>query len=227
MPLKDCILQKSISLYKKIAFNQRKHYDKIALSYMSECSKILDVGCGTGRFISDSPLKIKGVDGNKDSVEECLKKGYDVVKAEVTKLPFKDKSFDGVHCSHVIEHLYPDDAHRLLSEMSRVLKKNGILVIRTPMLHNGFYDDFTHVKPYHPKALLHYLTTFEKSEQTTLNPVKGRFRLLKLKYRKAPLFVGILDTPLFFIFPLFNLLYRFGISSYKKTGYMMILKKLE
>lgn len=227
MFLKNYIHKTLIPFYRKIAFDQKKQYDRIALSYMSECSKILDVGCGTGRFVSNSPSRIKGVDHNKESVEECIKKGYDVVRADVIKLPFEDSLFDGVHCSHVIEHLQPNEAYKLLSELVRVLKKNGILVIRTPLLYPGFYDDFTHIKPYHPRALLHYLTTFERAEQTTLNPIKGRFKLLKLKYRRAPLFIGILDTPLFFIFPLFNLLYRFKISSFKKTGYILILKKLE
>ncbi len=227
MYLKNYIYKILIPLYRKIAFDQKKQYDKIALSYMLECNKILDVGCGTGRFMLNYPSRIKGVDHNKESVETCLKKGYDVIRADVTKLPFEDNSFDGVHCSHVIEHLQPNEAYKLLSELVRVLKKNGVLVIRTPMLYPGFYDDFTHIKPYHPKALLHYLTTYEKSEQTTLTPIKGKFKVLKLKYRKAPLFLSILDTPLFFIFPLFNLLYRFGISSLKKTGYMLILKKLE
>jgi len=227
MSLKEYVYKNLVPIYRKISYNQWAHYDKIAISYMSECKKILDVGCGTGKFISNSPSRIKGVDHNKDSVEACIKKGYDVVRAEVTKLPFNDNSFDGVHCSHVIEHLQPEKAYKLLSELVRVLKKDGILIIRTPMLYNGFYDDFTHIKPYHPKALLHYLTTYEKSEQTTLTPIKGKFKVLKLKYRKAPLFLGILDTHLFFIFPLFNLLYRFGISSLKKTGYMFILKKIE
>ncbi len=227
MSFKNYIYKKFIPLYRKLSFDQKKQYDKIALKYTSLCNEIIDIGCGAGRFISNSPSRIKGVDGNKDSVETCIKKGYDVVKADVTKLPFKDNSFDGVHCPHVIEHLQPKEAYKLLSELVRVLKKDGILVIRTPMLYNGFYDDFTHVKPYHPKALLHYITTFERSEQTTLNPIKGRFSLLKLKYRRAPLFIGILDTPLFFIFPLFNFLYRFGITSLNKTGYMLILKKLE
>jgi len=225
--MKKLLYKKLIPLYRKIAFNQWKQYDRIALSYMSECSKILDVGCGTGRFISNFPLRIKGVDGNKKSVEGCIKKGYDVVRADIAKLPFKDNSFDGVHCSHVIEHLEPKKAYKLLSELVRVLKKEGILVIRSPMLHSGFYDDFTHIKPYHPKALLHYLKTWENPKQRTLDPIKGRFEVLRLKYRKAPLFIGIINTPLFFIFPLFNFLYRFGISSLKKTGYMLILKKIE
>jgi len=227
MSLKNYIYKILVPLYRKIAFDQKKQYDQIALKYMSSCKNIVDVGCGTGRFISNSPSRVKGVDHNKESVEICLKKGYDVIRADITKLPFKDDSFDGVHCSHVIEHLQPEKAYKLLSELVRVLKKNGILVIRTPIIYNGFYDDFTHIKPYHPKALLHYLTTYERSEQTTLTPIKGKFKVLKLKYRKAPLFIWIIDTPFFFIFPLFNFLYRFGISSLKKTGYMLILKKME
>ncbi len=227
MYLNNWIYKKLVYLYRRIAFDQKGQYDSIALSYMSECKKIVDVGCGLGRFISKSPERIMGVERNKDSVEECLNKGYNVVKADVTKLPFDNKSFDGVHCSHVIEHLEPKEAYKLLSELVRVLKKEGILVIRSPMLHSGFYDDFTHIKPYHPKALLHYLKTWENPKQRTLDPIKGKFKILRLKYRKAPLFVGIIDTPFFFIFPLFNFLYRFGISSLRKTGYMLILKKLE
>jgi len=214
-----------INLYRKFAFDQKKQYDKIALGYMSECNKILDVGCGEGRFISNNPKKIKGIDGNENSVKECKEKGYDVTKTNVTEIPFRDDSFDGVHCSHVIEHLNPKEAYKLLSELARVLRKGGILVIRTPMLYNGFYDDFTHIKPYHPKAILHYLKTSKDSTQTTLKPV-GDFELLRLKYRYSPLFLGIIDTPLKFIFPLFNLLYGIGISSLKKDGYMLILRKI-
>ncbi len=215
-----------MSIYRKIAFDQKKQYDRIALGYMSECDKILDVGCGEGRFVSNNPKKIKGIDGNENSVKGCIKKGYDVTKANVTEIPYKDNSFDGVHCSHVIEHLNPEDAYELLSELARVLRTGGILVIRTPMLYDGFYDDFTHIKPYHPKAVLHYLKTSKQSIQTTLKPI-GQFEVLKLKYRYAPLFLGIIDTPFKFIFPLFNLLYGLGISSLKKNGYMLILRKIE
>ncbi|MBT4540731.1 class I SAM-dependent methyltransferase [Candidatus Woesearchaeota archaeon] len=215
-----------IKIYRKIAFDQRKEYDKIAFKYMKKCRNILDVGCGIGRFISLSPKRISGIDHSDDSIRICKKKGYNVTKANVKNLPFDSGSFDGVHSSHVIEHLYPEYAYEMLTELVRVLKVGGIMVIRSPMLYEGFFDDFTHVKPYHPKALFHYLITEEKTDQTTKSPINAKFKLLKLKYRRAPLFLGIEDTKLFFLTPIFNLLYGFGISSFKKTGYMLILKKI-
>ncbi len=223
---KTNIYRKLYAAYKKLEYDPKDKFDKVALRYMKDSKSILDVGCGVGRFISKAPQQIKGVDNNIETVEICQKKGFSVVKGDVTKLPFEDNSFDGVYCSHVIEHLYPEQAHRLLYEMARVLKKGGIFVIGAPLLHSGFYDDFTHIKPYHPKALRHYLVTDEKINQTTMLPIKGRFKMLKLKYRRAQLFSGIEDTSLFFLTPIFNVLYRLGISSLKKTGYMMILRKI-
>jgi ubiquinone/menaquinone biosynthesis C-methylase UbiE len=219
-------IKKLIKIYRKISFDQKKQYDMISLNYMRKSNKILDVGCGLGRFISLSPKKIIGVDHNQESLEFCKKKGFNIKKANVTKLPFKDKLFDAVHSSHVIEHLEVKDAYKMLSEMVRVLRKKGIMIIRAPLLYDAFFDDFTHVKPYPPKALLHYLTIHQKAKQTTKSPINAKFKLIKLKYRYAPLFSGVEDTKLFFITPIFNLLYRFGISSFKKTGYILILKRV-
>ena len=198
---------------------------------------VLDLGSGTGRnanYLAKLGNKVIGLEISPTAIN-LAKSRAKSIKIEVnyqlhdigSEYPFNNETFDLVLDVTSSNSLNGKERDIYLSEVLRVLKKDGILVIRTPILYNGFYDDFTHVKPYHPKALLHYLTTYEKSEQTTLTPIKGKFKVLKLKYRKAPLFLGILDTPLFFIFPLFNLLYRFGISSLKKTGYMIILKKIE
>jgi len=49
-------------------------------------------------------------------------------------LPFPDNSFSAIYASHVLEHLYLNQAQNLLKECFRVLKPNGVLRIMTPDL---------------------------------------------------------------------------------------------
>lgn len=54
------------------------------------------------------------------------------VKASGAALPFKDDSFEEVHCFHVLEHVTRDKYKPMLSEMHRVLKPGGDLYVETP-----------------------------------------------------------------------------------------------
>jgi len=50
---------------------------------------------------------------------------------EKDKLPFKDKTFDIVICTEIIEHLLQDPLF-MLKEIRRVLKKDGTVILSTP-----------------------------------------------------------------------------------------------
>ena len=57
--------------------------------------------------------------------------------------PFKDKTFDYVYCSHILEHV--NDLFKTLDELLRITKKEGIIHIRVPHFSNGNgYNDLTH-----------------------------------------------------------------------------------
>lgn len=58
-----------------------------------------------------------------------LEPGRAMVAADLTALPFEDKSFDLIVCSHVLEHI-PDDG-AALRELRRVLR--GTLLLQTPV----------------------------------------------------------------------------------------------
>ena len=88
--------------------------------------RALDVGARAGvqtRWLAERGYQVTSVD--VDPVfDDCLK-----VDAN-QRLPFDDKTFDLIWCSEVIEHLEkPDFA---LSELRRVTKPGGLLVLTTP-----------------------------------------------------------------------------------------------
>lgn len=97
---------------------------------------ILDAGCGTGNLISSfrtEGVKIVGIDSSEAMLERAKKKTPDAtfVWADLNQvLPFSDHSFDAVFC---INALYTvTDIAFTTSELRRVLKDSGRLVVSTP-----------------------------------------------------------------------------------------------
>jgi SAM-dependent methyltransferase len=94
---------------------------------------------------------------------------------EVSVLPFADASFDLVCAFDIIEHV--EDDRRALSELSRVLKQDGILMLSVP-LHARYWTDFDalvgHVRRYEPEDLAALLAgsglTPEKSATFGMQP---------------------------------------------------------
>lgn len=94
-------------------------------------AKVLDVGCGTGKYaayLASKGCEVIGVDVSKNAVELARKyhpkQRFEVAFAEL--LPFKNESFDAVYCFDVLEHV--NDPVVALKEMRRVLKKDGTLL---------------------------------------------------------------------------------------------------
>ncbi|RME81353.1 MAG: class I SAM-dependent methyltransferase [Planctomycetota bacterium] len=50
--------------------------------------------------------------------------------------PFGDNEWDYIECDHVLEHL--EDPFRVMKELHRILKPEGILIIRVPHFSRGF-----------------------------------------------------------------------------------------
>ena len=95
--------------------------------------KILDAGCGSGaalKYLSKFGNVI-GVDISDEALRFAKKRGK-VRKANVSSLPFNDSSFDVVVCLDVLFHQWIINDMKAISEFSRVLKKDGILLMREP-----------------------------------------------------------------------------------------------
>jgi len=119
-----------VSLYEKFI---RKIF-----KYIKKGSKILEVGCGVGQvsnFLVEKEYDVTGVDISSLFINEAKKHGKAKFYAgDSTKLPFKDKSFDAVISAETLEHI--PNPRKALYEMSRVLRKGGIMIHRFPNKQN-------------------------------------------------------------------------------------------
>lgn len=95
--------------------------------------RILDVGCGTGAFLSRlNSLGFKNIAGcDGYEYDEMRASGVAFKKADLnSELPFANGSFDIVTAIEVIEHL--ENPRRLVREVNRVLKPGGLAIVSTP-----------------------------------------------------------------------------------------------
>jgi len=93
--------------------------------------RVLDVGCGKGRFarvlLERNPgAVICGLDIS-EAMLACAPAGVDVVSGSMTELPFAASAFDAVYATESLEHAV--EIERAVDEMCRVLKPGGKLVI--------------------------------------------------------------------------------------------------
>ncbi|MCG7281106.1 class I SAM-dependent methyltransferase [Chryseobacterium taklimakanense] len=64
---------------------------------------------------------------------------------DITNIEQPDEKFDVIMCYHILEHV-PDD-EKAISELYRVLKQNGTLLVQTPFKDGEIYEDFSVTKP--------------------------------------------------------------------------------
>lgn len=104
---------------------------------------VLDLGCGIGEVTNhvEAQNKYFGVDINPLCVNFLREKGFWAEVGSAYEIPMNAASVDVVLMSHVLEHL--DDPTRALSEISRVLRSSGLLIVIVPMI-KGFHNDPTH-----------------------------------------------------------------------------------
>lgn len=111
-----------------------KRYVDLIERYSAKCQTVLDLGCGTGLssyLLSQKKEKVVGLDLShlflKKGNERYQAKNLLLTTGDILELPFKDETFDLVSSYLVIETL--PDVERGLSEMARVVKKGGVVMV--------------------------------------------------------------------------------------------------
>ncbi|MDP8957356.1 MAG: class I SAM-dependent methyltransferase [Actinomycetota bacterium] len=100
----------------------------------SQRGRLLDVGCGNGRFLArmrDAGWDVHGVEPDPVAAETARGFfGLQVTCAPLQHAALPEETFDVITLSHVVEHVY--DPIGLLIECARLLKPDGQLVVVTP-----------------------------------------------------------------------------------------------
>jgi len=109
---------------------------RAVMSY-KQSGRLLEVGCGNGLFMTamrqTGDWEVWGVDVSESAVRRARERsGLDVFHGELGEARFADSTFDVVVMWDVLEHVHrPKDT---LLEIRRVLKRDGVLVLRVPLL---------------------------------------------------------------------------------------------
>lgn len=108
---------------------------------VSEGEDVLDVGSGTGtllrtvREVVPDVGRLCGLEPSSEMIDHARRLAdeaglnLELEQGFADRLPFPDQSFDVVFCSFVIHHLPPATTAAAFSEMRRVLRPGGRLVV--------------------------------------------------------------------------------------------------
>jgi ubiquinone/menaquinone biosynthesis C-methylase UbiE len=98
--------------------------------------RVLDVGCGEGHFaaaLAHGGAEVVAIDVAAEPLRRALARAPDLEVRLVEpegSLPLEDSSFDVVWAGETIEHVA--DTSQWLSELRRVLRSGGVLLLSTP-----------------------------------------------------------------------------------------------
>lgn len=128
-------------------------YKAISPAYLAG-KQVLELGCGEGygmELLSPLTNRYLAVDKKRPAGVSF----NDKVLFKQCKLPFlsdlADNSFDTVICFQVIEHIHNDN--KLLSEIKRVLKPGGALLLTTPNQLTSLTRNPFHIREYLPAQM--------------------------------------------------------------------------
>jgi ubiquinone/menaquinone biosynthesis C-methylase UbiE len=120
--------------------------------------KVLDLASGEGYgsfMLSREAEIVVGIEIDQQAVlhakNKYIKKNIRFIQGSILNIPIEEeKVFDVIICFEAIEHI--EDQNRLLSEVIRLLKDDGLFIVSTPN-KQSYTDDVNYHNPFHLKEL--------------------------------------------------------------------------
>lgn len=152
------MMEKLLFMKTKLTVKNPFGYDRYGFAFenLIEQSKCLDYGCYDGKFLhvckQNKKIDFIGVDKNKDIIDENFYNEQIVYFEQ--NIPFGDNEFDCITILDVIEHI--SDQNKVLQDIYRVLKQDGLLIITTPKKNIFSFLDVGNFKFIFPKLHQYY-----------------------------------------------------------------------
>lgn len=144
--------------------HKRAIAQQILEKYKSAPGRVLDVGAGGGKLLSELQQKgwqTNGIDLEPKAKQQSLKRNLNIQIADATKkIPFRSNYFDAVFAVDSLEHMEND--FQALKEIKRVTKPNGFIYISVPAYPQlfSYWDKMLgHYRRYSKKNLKYLVTS--------------------------------------------------------------------
>ena len=129
---------------------------RCVVSTIPKCESILDLGCGDGiyaAYLAERGKRVFGLDSSVERLTESKGKYCDLIAADAMHLPFRNKSFDILWSSEVVEHVA---SLNVFDEIERVTDK--MIVATVPNPKGPYYRmDPLHILSYDLQSLREFL----------------------------------------------------------------------
>ena len=185
------------TLYKEKGIIQKEpsKFVKEAVEFFKRenLKKILDLGCGTGRhtiYLLKNDFEVYGCDASESALKIAKEiiKNAEFKKCDMTFLPYENNFFDGILCHFVIQHGKIEQIKKAISEIHRVLRKDGTLYLSVPSVKHPEYFTGEEIEPQTKinidaidgNAPHHYFTEDE------LKRLFNKFKIIKLEHVEFP-----------------------------------------
>lgn len=154
--------------------------------------RICDLGCGPGRnlvFLAGQGFEVYGVDTSVTALEMARQKAgrlglkVNLTKGDMTSLLFPDLFFDAIICVYVIYHGTLDSIKRAISEIGRVLRPGGFVLVTFQTKRSHKYGSGKEIEPntfiqQEPPeiGIVHHF-----SDETEVRSLMGQFEILNVE----------------------------------------------
>ena len=146
------------------------------------CRSILEIGVGTGRIalpLIKSGFEVTGMDISRRMMEKATAKGMrGLVRAEGSKAPFREKSFDAALMAHVFHLL--DDPQSVMREAARV-SRVGVFALVRKRSENHSWSQF-----YSGDNSTGEMSDYDEDTKKFFQERRERFRKIFKKYGQDP-----------------------------------------
>lgn len=179
---------------------------------------ILDLGCGGGHELFTNYGNVVGVDLELTPLEKAKIIYSMAIHADITALPFEDNTFDYIVSSDVIGHIPFENKDKLLSEIYRILRKDGKTAHAIETESNNFLYRFAQRYPLlFQKSFVEEIGGHFGLE--TPEDVLNRFKKLKFKLIRVEKIWG-------FVWSTEEYIYRFDNEYKEKSRSIKLLVAL-